>query len=378
MALGASPGYPDRVYELVKPLLFHSDPEFIHEQVIQALAFAAQGRPRLQLLAALFGLRDERLKVRLWNLEFPNPIGLAAGLDKNAQAVPTWPALGFGFVEVGSVTALAQPGNDKPRLFRLPQDQALINRMGFNNQGAEAIAARLERLRQTHGPLPVPIGINLGKSKLTPLEEAPQDYLKSLSLLWEYGDYFAINVSSPNTPGLRALQDKERLEELLAAVTAFARARKPILLKIAPDLSWAQIDEILGLVEQYRLSGLIATNTTISREGLKTPIDQAGGLSGRPLAARALEVLRYLNQQLQGRLPIISVGGIFSAEDVILRLEAGASLVQLYTGFIYGGPGLPKRLNRGLLEHMDRLGLQSVHDLSPWQRREPEASRAST
>ena len=351
------------MYRVVKPLLFRYDPEFIHERTMQALAFAARGRPRLQLLSLLCRLQDERLKVKLWDLEFPNPIGLAAGFDKNALALPAWPALGFGFVEIGSITALAQPGNDKPRLFRLPQDEAIINRMGFNNDGAEVVAQRLEELRQTHGKPSVPLGINLGKSKLTPLEQAPRDYLKSLTLLWEYGDYFVINVSSPNTPGLRALQDKDKLEELLAAVMEFAKARKPILLKIAPDLAWEQMDEILALVEQHKL-GLIATNTTVSREGLQTRLDQAGGLSGRPLKARSLEVLKYLHQRLQGRVPIVSVGGVFSAEDVIERLEAGASLVQLYTGLVYLGPFLLKRLNRGLLSYMSRVGIKQVSDLS--------------
>lgn len=363
-----------QMYARVRPWLFRQDPESIHELAIHLLAFAAGGRPRLELLSALLRVQDERLKVRLWGLEFPNPIGLAAGFDKNARAVAAWPALGFGHVEIGSVTALAQPGNPKPRLFRLPQDQALINRMGFNNDGAEVIAARLERWQQTHGKIPVPLGINLGKSKLTPLEEAPADYLKSLRLLWPYGDYFAINVSSPNTPGLRQLQDRDRLEELLGAVTGFARAQpeaKPVLLKIAPDLSWEQVDEILELAERYGLSGLIATNTTVARDGLTTPTSvdevparaEAGGLSGRPLRARSLEVLQYLSRQLQGRLPIISVGGIFSPEDVLERLRGGASLVQVYTGFIYEGPFMLRNLNRGLLEHLERLGLKSVEDV---------------
>jgi dihydroorotate dehydrogenase len=355
-----------QVYSLVKPWLFRQDPETIHERVMHLLAFAAGGRPRLELLSAWFRVRDERLKVRLWGLEFPNPIGLAAGFDKNARAVPAWPALGFGYVEIGSVTALAQPGNPKPRLFRLPQDQAIINRMGFNNDGAEVVAARLERLRRTPGRLSVPLGVNLGKSKVTPLEEAPADYLKSLGLLWPYGDYFVINVSSPNTPGLRQLQDRDRLEELLSAVMGFARAKpqtKPLLLKIAPDLTWEQIDEILELVERYGLFGLIATNTTVARDGLKTPIDEAGGLSGKPLRARSVEVLKYLSTQLQGRLPIISVGGIFTAEDVLERLQAGASLVQVYTGFVYEGPFMLRKLNRGLLKHLERLGLTNVEDL---------------
>jgi dihydroorotate dehydrogenase len=235
--------------------------------------------------------------------------------------------------------------------------------MGFNNEGAQAVAARLAHLQETFGRPPVPLGINLGKSKVTPLEEAPQDYLQSLSQLWPYGDYFVLNVSSPNTPGLRALQDKDRLEELLAALTGFVQGQKPLLLKIAPDLSWEQIDEILALVEQHRLSGLIATNTTTARSGLQTPINEAGGLSGKPLRARSLEVLKYLHARLQGRLPIVSVGGIFSAEDVWERLSNGATLVQVYTGLVYEGPFLLKKLYRGLLERMEREGIASLAQL---------------
>jgi dihydroorotate dehydrogenase len=351
------------VYELIKPWLFRQDPEGIHERVMLLLAWLGQRGPSLELIRQLFSLRDPRLEVSAFGLRFPNPIGLAAGFDKNAVAVRTWAALGFGHVEIGSVTALPQPGNPRPRLFRLPQDQALINRMGFNNEGAQAVAARLAHLQETFGRPPVPLGINLGKSRVAPLEEAPQDYLQSLSRLWPYGDYFAINVSSPNTPGLRALQDKDRLEELLAALAGFVQGQKPLLLKIAPDLTWEQIDEILALVEQYRLSGLIATNTTTARSGLQTPIDEVGGLSGKPLRARSLEVLKYLHAQLQGRLPIVSVGGIFSAEDVWERLSNGATLVQVYTGLVYEGPFLLKKLCRGLLERMEREGIASLAQL---------------
>lgn len=357
------PCYPFPVYELFRPWLFRHDPETIHEQVMRGLTWLGQRGPGLELVRQFCALQDKRLEVTAFGLRFPNPIGLAAGFDKNAIAVRAWPALGFGHVEIGSVTALAQPGNDKPRLFRLPEDQALINRMGFNNEGAEAVAARLERLQRTFGRPSVPMGINLGKSKMTPLEEAPQDYLQSLSRLWPYGDYFVINVSSPNTPGLRALQDKGKLEEVLSVVTGFAAHRKPLLLKIAPDLSWGQIDEILTLVEQYRLPGLIATNTTTSRTGLKTAIDETGGLSGKPLGKRSLEVLKYLHQQLGGRLSIVSVGGIFSAEDVWERLANGASLVQVYTGFVYEGPFMLKKLCRGLLEKIEREGTGSLEQL---------------
>ncbi len=337
------------MYSLVKPLLFAQDAETIHDFVIGGLAWAARHKTVLELMNAFFGLQDKSFEREVFGLKFPNPVGLAAGLDKNARALPAWKALGFGFVEIGSVTALSQPGNDKPRLFRLPDDSALVNRMGFNNQGATTVAARLELWRSDHGALGMPLGVNLGKSKATPLEDAPGDYLLSLRKLWDYGDYFAINVSSPNTPGLRQLQDRARLEELLGAVTGFAATQpqpKPILLKIAPDLSEAQLDEILELVEGFNLAGLIATNTTVSREGLKTATSETGGLSGAPLRARSLEVLHYLVRHT--KIPVVSVGGISSADDVRERLEAGAALVQIYTGFIYQGPLMMRTIAQGL------------------------------
>ncbi|MCX7741535.1 MAG: quinone-dependent dihydroorotate dehydrogenase [Meiothermus sp.] len=337
------------MYAFLRPWLFRQDPETAHDRVLEGLAWLARRGPLLRLVQRLFSLQDERLEVEAFGLRFPNPVGLAAGLDKNALALRAWPALGFGFVEIGSVTALAQPGNPKPRLFRLPQEEALVNRMGFNNDGAEALAQRLAAWQQAYGKLPVPLGINLGKSKAAPLEEAAQDYLRSLALLLPYGDYFVVNVSSPNTPGLRRLQEKELLAELLGTLSGFLQGRKPLLLKISPDLTWPQIDEVLELAERFGLSGLIATNTTTQREGLKTPYPEEGGLSGRPLAQRSLEVLRYLNKQLGGRLPIVSVGGIFTPKDVWERLEQGATLVQVYTALVYRGPSLPKQLCRGLL-----------------------------
>jgi dihydroorotate dehydrogenase len=335
------------VYSLVKPLLFAEDPEVVHDRVIAGLSWIARQPALLEVVRAMCGVRDARLERTVFGLRFPNPVGLAAGLDKNALALPIWEALGFGFVEIGSVTAQAQAGNDKPRMFRLPDDEALINRMGFNNHGAAAVAARLESWRGAKRG--VPLGINLGKSKVTPLEDAPADYLESLTRLWDHGDYFVVNVSSPNTPGLRQLQDKDRLEELLAAVTGFARRQdrvKPIVLKIAPDLTWAQVDEILELLQRFDLSGVIATNTTVARDGLKTRIQEAGGLSGAPLRMRSLELLRYL--KAHSSLPVVSVGGVFHAIDVEQRLEAGAALVQVYTGFIYEGPMMMRGIARVL------------------------------
>jgi dihydroorotate dehydrogenase len=335
------------VYSLVKPLLFAQDPEAVHDGVMAALAFIARQPALLETVRALCGVTDAALERTVFGLRFPNPVGLAAGLDKNALALPVWEALGFGFTEIGSVTAHAQPGNDKPRMFRLPDDEALINRMGFNNQGAHAIAARLESWKGAKRN--TPLGINLGKSKTTPLEDASSDYLESLRLLWTHGDYFVVNVSSPNTPGLRQLQDKEKLEALLEAVTGFAAAQrptKPILLKIAPDLTWTQVDEILELVRRFNLAGIVATNTTVSRDAVTTPIRETGGLSGAPLRVRSLALLRYL--RLHAEVPVISVGGIFHAIDVEQRLEAGAALVQVYTGFIYEGPLMMRNIARVL------------------------------
>ena len=352
------------MYTRLKPLLFKGDSERIHERVMGALGWAAGHPGALRLLEAACAVRDPRLSTRAFGLTFPNPVGLAAGFDKNAVAVPTWAALGFGFVEVGSVTSHAQPGNPKPRLFRLPEDEAIVNRMGFNNDGAKAVAARLMTLREA-GSVRVPLGVNVGKSKVTPLGDAPQDYLESLRALWPHADYFVINVSSPNTPGLRALQERERLAELLSAVSEFAATQppKPVLLKVAPDLSNGALGEIAELAVTHKLSGLIATNTTVSRGGLKTPLDETGGLSGRPLRERSLEVLHFLTRLGTG-LPIVSVGGVATADDVFARLEAGACLVQLYTSLVYEGPLLVKKLNQGLLARLERDGL-TLQDLSP-------------
>ncbi len=360
------------VYALLKPLLFRADAERVHDLAMRGLTFTGRHPGALRLVRAACGVGDERLAVRRFGLTFSNPVGLAAGFDKDARAVPAWLALGFGSVEVGSVTALAQAGNPKPRLFRLPRDRALINRMGFNNAGAAGVAERLEHLFQTHGKPAAPLGINLGKSKVTPLEAAPQDYLRSLALLWRYGDYFVVNVSSPNTPHLRELQDRDNLAALLETLTGFIGAQatpKPLLLKIAPDLSDGQLDDILSLTQRYALSGIVATNTTVARPGLTTgsktglkpPADETGGLSGRPLRERSLEILRYLRARTD--LPVVSVGGVATADDVYERLQAGACLVQLYTSFVYEGPGLLRKLNRGLLERLEHDGYGSVQAL---------------
>jgi dihydroorotate dehydrogenase len=292
----------------------------------------------------------------VFGVRFPSPVGLAAGMDKNGIALPAWRALGFGFVEVGTVTAHAQPGNEKPRLFRLVQSEAVINRMGFNNLGSAALAERLT----AYGELGYPLGISIGKSKVTPLEDAVEDYVTSLRRLYRFGDYFAVNVSSPNTPGLRALQDAGQLRELLTALRAEAGSLseagaagshpKPILVKIAPDLTEAAIDELLGVCTDVGVAGIIATNTTIGRPGI-APADQAvaaetGGLSGRPLTEISAKTVAHIHAETGGALPIIGVGGVLDPDDAGRLLDAGASLVQLYTGLIYRGPGLVRRTNR--------------------------------
>jgi dihydroorotate dehydrogenase len=316
-------------------------------------------------------LHDPRLGQELWGLRFPNPVGLAAGYDKNALAPLAWSALGFGFAELGTITAKAQPGNPKPRIFRLERDQALINRLGFNNDGAVAVANRLTHTLPPGRTHPIPLGFNIGKSKTTPLEEAVADYVESCERLFPFADYLVVNVSSPNTPDLRKLQEAERLQQLLEALIMTNRRlaaqrrtyMKPILVKIAPDLSDEEVVTIAQVSQITGASGLIATNTTVTRPAtLRTPIQQEGGLSGKPVAQRALEVLRLLFRAVDGKLPLIGVGGIFSAEDAYARIRAGASLVQLYTGLIYEGPFLPRRIVRGLHALLTRDGFSHLRE----------------
>ena len=344
---------PTPVYKsLVKPLLFGLDAERAHHLVFDNLRRAARLPGAKTLLRGLYDYRHPGLAREVFGLKFPNPVGLAAGFDKNAALTDELATLGFGFIEIGTVTPRPQPGNPAPRLFRLPQDEALINRMGFNNDGAVAVAARLAQ-RQNRQLL---IGGNIGKNKDTPNERAADDYVACFEALAEVVDYFVVNVSSPNTPGLRELQEKKPLIELLQQVQQRNLSRaapRPLLLKIAPDLSDAQLDDILEIAQETRLSGLVATNTTIARAGLSTDAAQvasygAGGLSGRPLRARATEVIRYLHRKSDGGLPIIGSGGIHSAADALEKLAAGAALVQLYTGFIYEGPGLVRAINEQL------------------------------
>lgn len=351
---------------LLRPLLFLKDPEKTHEQTLSLLAFLSflQGP-----LTSAFGVTDPRLRVQIGPLAFPNPVGLAAGFDKNARAIVAWPALGFGFFEIGAVTALAQPGNPKPRLFRLTGDEALINRMGFNNDGAEAIGRRLSQWQKSRLRPPVPMGINIGRSKIVGNEDAVSDYLFTFEKLFPYGDYFTINVSSPNTPNLRELQEKNRLAELLAAVgekndhlsRELSLPPRPILVKIAPDLDTRQLDDLIEVMEAAEVAAVVATNATAYlREKLRTRTAESGGLSGRPLGPLATSLIRRIKQATGGRLPIIGSGGVFTAEDAYEKITAGASAVQLYTGLVYEGPAVVKRINRGLLELIQRDGFDTV------------------
>lgn len=337
------------MYPLIKKILFQFPPEKAHH-----MAMAAMKAPILTApLKPLYQLEDKRLERKLLGLTFKNPIGLAAGLDKNAVAYQSLANLGFGFVEIGTVTPRPQPGNDKPRLFRLPQDQALINRMGFNNDGAEVISQRLKNRNKD-----LLIGGNIGKNKITPNEQAIDDYTICYNTLYPDVDYFVVNVSSPNTPNLRDLQDKEPLTALLQHLQNINNdqiAPKPILLKIAPDLSDDQVREVVEIVNNTNTAGIIASNTTISRDKLKTANEKVkqiglGGLSGKPVRDRSTAVVRLINDITKGELPLIGVGGIHSAEDALEKLDAGAHLIQLYTGFIYEGPALIKEIKQALLK----------------------------
>lgn len=338
---------------ILKPLFFLFEPEKAHHLVTDVFRWMMKIPLAKSITRVMFSVNDPKLEREVFGIKFPNPVGLAAGFDKDAKFFDEFGCLGFGFVEIGTLTPKPQPGNPQPRMFRLPEDEALINRMGFNNGGAEDAKKRLEE-RSTK----VIVGGNIGKNKVTPNEDAIDDYLINYKLLHDVVDYFVVNVSSPNTPGLRELQDKEPLTRLLSTLmTEKARisSSKPILLKIAPDLTNDQLDDIVALVDETKIAGVIATNTTIDRGGLRTSesrLDEIGngGLSGKPVAGRSTDVIRYLNKKSGGAFPIIGVGGIHSAKDAIEKLEAGASLVQIYTGFIYEGPALIKRINKEILK----------------------------
>jgi dihydroorotate dehydrogenase len=351
---------------LIRPLLFLGDPEKTHEQI---LALLSKIEPFEGVLGRCFRVQDDRLQVRVGPLVFPNPVGLAGGFDKNAVAVKSIAGFGFGFIEIGAVTAVAQPGNPKPRLYRLPEDEALINRLGFNNEGATTIAERLRTLRGNRTPLKIPLGINIGRSKVVETKDAVADFVAAFARLYPYGDFFTLNVSSPNTPELRDLQERDLLQGLLRAIQEknhelgfrCGQTPKPILVKIAPDMEFSQADDIVGVAMSEKIAGIIATNATaFLRETLISRSQEPGGLSGKPLRGLATSFVRHLHRAVGGQIPIIGVGGIFTADDAYEKIKAGASAVQIYTGFIYEGPAAVKRINRGLIRLMERDGVRSI------------------
>jgi dihydroorotate dehydrogenase len=374
-------GWPYR--HLVRPLLFKQDPERAHNVALTALGVAA--KTSFASLAIESFCSAPPLPVELFGLKFPNPVGLAAGMDKFATAIPIWEKLGFGFSELGGVTWHAQPGNPPPRVFRAVADEGIVNRMGFNNPGAPTFARKLAAWKASRRWPAHPVGINLGKSKNTPLEKAAEDYANSFRVLREFADFFVVNVSSPNTPNLRQLQDKAALDEIFVALQEVQKrdeccvmsdepgsasrithhASKPILVKVAPDLSFAALDEILELVAPRNIAGIVATNTTITRPQtgdttLQKIYAETGGLSGRPVRARSTEIIRHLFKQTRGTVPIIGVGGIFNAEDAWEKITAGASLVQIYTGMVYEGPGIARNIVAGLREKLEASGMKDL------------------
>ncbi len=352
---------------IVKPLLFRLDPERAHHLTIGALKLAGQLPGGAAALRAMYGVKaPPELESELWGMRFSHPIGLAAGLDKNGQAVPAFSSIGFGFMEVGTVTPKGQPGNEQPRLFRLPSDEGLINRMGFNNEGAMEMASRLSKI----GRRPIPVAVNIGKNKATPNEQAAQDYVQCIKLLYDHADLFVVNISSPNTPDLRKLQHGDELAQLLAAVTAEMTAQRlkrdqskslPILVKIAPDMGQEELEQVVHTIMKSGVAGIIATNTTLSRAGLShANANEAGGLSGKPLKDRSTAVIRSIYKLTEGKLPIIGSGGVFTAEDAYEKIRAGASLVEIYTSLIYKGPAINAELAHGLAALLRRDGFSHI------------------
>ena len=359
------------------PLLLSSvksDPETAHRQMLKTLnnleinRHSAWASLAIKQLEKSFCVRDDRLKQTFWGLDFNNPFGLAAGFDKDGTAAGMWSSFGFGFAELGAVTLHAQAGNPRPRMFRLPEDKAALNRMGANNLGAAVMADTLEQTWKRK-PRKIPIGINLCKSKIAALDNAATDYVGSFKYLQGVADYFVVNVSSPNTPGLRSLQAGEQLEPILAGLQEANSQKKPILIKIAPDLEWSDIKDILNLATNYSLAGVIATNTTVKRDRLNTSIlkdtgnsikDEAGGISGLPVKQRSTEVIRFIYQETNGKLPIVGVGGIFNAEDAWEKILAGASILQVYTGWVYEGPWMVNQVLSGLLTRLSDRKLNNI------------------
>jgi len=358
-------GWPYR--KLVRPILFAQDAERAHDLTLKILGRAGQSKFACAALNSFFAAPE--LPVEVFGLKFQNPVGLAAGMDKFAAAVPVWEKLGLGFCELGAVTWYAQPGNPRPRMFRAVADEAIVNRMGFNNSGAEAVAQKLVEWKKLGLWPDHPVGINLGKSKMTPLEKSAEDYANSFRVLRELADFFVVNVSSPNTPNLRQLQDQAALDEIFAAIQEQNRTQnsKPILVKVAPDLSFEALDEILELVGPRQIAGIVATNTTITRpqtsdSRLERIYSETGGLSGQPLRVRSTEIIRHVFRQTRGQLPIIGVGGIFNADDAWEKIAAGASLVQIYTGLVFEGPGIAKKIVGGLIQKIKKTGVRNLKE----------------
>lgn len=346
------------------------NPETIHHYMIDGLHALEKVPGGLGLLDMMYGVKEAPdLSVDLWGIRFPHPIGLAAGLDKNGQAVRAFSSIGFGFVEVGTITPKPQPGNESPRLFRLPSDEALINRMGFNNLGAEYLADQLEQIHKNSNQR-IPIAMNIGKNKLTPNESAMDDYISCIRILYPYGDFFVVNISSPNTPDLRKLQHGDELRQLLEAIMSEMEVQKekhqkklPILVKIAPDLLEEELEQVVHTISASGVSGIIATNTTLSRDGLThSNAKEAGGMSGKPLTQRSTEVIRSIYKLTGGRMPIVGSGGIFTAEDAYEKIRAGASLVEIYTSLIYKGPGVNQEITRGLSQLLIRDGFKNISE----------------
>ena len=358
----------------LRPAVFLQDSERAHSRVLSVLSSMSRTRFSLSMLGALY--RSPDLPITVMNIDFPNPLGLAAGMDKNGEAVPSWQSIGYGFCEIGGVTLHEQPGNPKPRMFRASKDKALINRMGFNNIGARALKEQLQFWKDKGLWPDSPVGINLGKSKKTPLKEAPSDYAGSIKILWKHADFFVINVSSPNTPGLRDLQESKNLELVIKECCKTNKEcskvenedEKPLLVKIAPELNEGFLEDIIKLVKKYEISGIVATNTTLDRPETNNPSSEkiykeVGGLSGAPLKDKSTEMIRKIYRLTKGKIPIIGVGGIFTAEDAWNKIAAGASVVQLYTGLVFEGPGIAKSIVKGLKNRLESEGFESISDV---------------
>ena len=358
---------------LLRPAVFLQDSERAHSRVLSVLSRMSRTRLSLSILGALY--RSPELPVNVFGLDFPNPVGVAAGMDKNGEAVPSWQSIGYGFCEIGGVTLHEQPGNPKPRMFRVSKDKALINRMGFNNIGANALQEQLQFWKDKGLWPDSPVGINLGKSKITPLDEAPSDYSGSIKILWNHADFFVINVSSPNTPGLRDLQESKNLDSIIKKCCEINKeisvqkkaAEKPLLVKIAPELGDGFLEDIVKLVRKHKLSGIVATNTTVDRPQANNASSEkiykeVGGLSGAPLKDKSTEMIRKIYKITKGKIPIIGVGGILTAEDAWEKITAGASILQIYTGLVFEGPAIAKSIVKGLKKRVESEGFESISD----------------